>query len=95
MESQGAVEIGAIVLSSIGMIGGILMAIVKTIEKNGSVVKCNCCCGSCECDLRQPETRQMVAQLEMDRMNKVKKETTTTATRGRSTTEEMVDIDIV
>ena len=39
METEGAVQIGAIVLSSIGMVGGILMAIVKTIEKNGSVVK--------------------------------------------------------
>ena len=70
METEGAVQIGAIVLSSIGMVGGILMAIVKTIEKNGSVVKCNCCCGSCECDLRQPETRQMVAKLEMERIDK-------------------------
>ena len=88
METQGAVEIGAIVLSSIGMIGGILMAIVKTIEKNGSVVKCNCCCGSCECDLRQPETRQMVAKLEMERMENQK--TTTRDSKGS----EMIEIDI-
>ena len=68
--SQEAVEIGAIILSSIGMIGGIFMAIIKTIEKNGSIVKCNCCCGSCECDLRQPETRQMIAKLEMEKLQK-------------------------
>ena len=88
METQGAVEIGAIVLSSIGMIGGILMAIVNTIEKNGSVVKCNCCCGSCECDLRQPETRQMVAKLEMERIENQK--TTTRDSKGS----EMIEIDI-
>ena len=93
MEAQGAVEIGAIILSSIGMIGGILMAIVKTIEKNGSVVKCNCCCGSCECDLRQPETRQMVAQLEIDRMNTQKQEITNTR-NNTNISEEMVEIEL-
>ena len=86
MEAQGAVEIGAIILSSIGMIGGILMAIVNTIEKNGSVVKCSCCCGNCECDLRQPETRQMVAQLEMKRIENAKE----TSTKD----DEMVEISI-
>lgn len=98
MEAQGAVEIGAIVLSSIGMIGGILMAIIKTIEKNGSVVKCNCCCGSCECDLRQPETRQMVAKLEMDRMDKELKlkETSTKREKNRDSGDSngMIEIDI-
>tara|TARA_B100001758_G_C18227583_1_gene513613 strand:- start:59 stop:331 length:273 start_codon:yes stop_codon:yes gene_type:complete len=88
MEAQGAVEVGAIVLSSIGMIGGILMAIVKTIEKNGSIVKCNCCCGSCECDLRQPETRQMVAKLEMEREINARKLTTT------HDKDEMIEINI-
>ena len=63
MESQEAIEIGGIILSSIGMIGGILMAIIKIIEKNGSIVKCNCCCGSCECDLRKPETRQLEIEM--------------------------------
>lgn len=71
--SQEAVEIGAIILSSIGMVGGIFMAIIKTIEKNGSIVKCNCCCGSCECDLRQPETRQMIAKLEMERLERLER----------------------
>ena len=90
MESQEAVEIGAIILSSIGMIGGILMAIIKTIEKNGSIVKCNCCCGSCECDLRQPETRQMVAKLEMERLDReIKLHETTSRNK-----EEMIEIDI-
>ena len=87
MESQEAVEIGAIILSSIGMIGGILMAIIKTIEKNGSIVKCNCCCGSCECDLRQPETRQMVAKLEMERERNARNTTT-------HNKDEMIEIDI-
>lgn len=58
MEVQQTVGIGAIVLSSITILGGIFMAVVKMVEKNGSVVKCNCCCGSCECDMRKSETRQ-------------------------------------
>ena len=86
MEPQ-AVEIGAIVLSSIGMIGGIIMALVKTIEKNGSVIKCHCCCGKCECDLRQAETRQMVAQLELE---KEKNKNTTT----RNSTVELEEISL-
>lgn len=100
MQAQGAVEIGAIVLSSIGMLGGIFMAIIKTIEKNGSIVKCQCCCGSCECDLRQPETRQMVAKLEMERMEREMKEkqtasvSSTRVSQQREDTEEMIEIDI-
>ena len=100
MQAQGAVEIGAIVLSSIGMMGGIFMAIIKTIEKNGSIVKCQCCCGSCECDLRQPETRQMVAKLEMERMDRMEREmkikdiSSTRVSQQREDSEEMIEIDI-
>lgn len=90
MEPQ-AVEIGAIILSSIGMIGGIIMALVKTIEKNGSVIKCHCCCGKCECDLRQAETRQMVAQLELEQeKNKCQNKNTTT----RNSTVELEEISL-
>ena len=92
MEQQ-TVEIGAIILSSIGMIGGIIMALVKTIEKNGSVIKCHCCCGKCECDLRQAETRQMVAQLELEKeknKNKCQNKNTTT----RNSTVELEEISL-
>ena len=69
MEAEQTVEIGAIILSSITILGGIFMALVKTIEKNGSVIKCNCCCGTCECDMRQAETRQIIARIQEKNMS--------------------------
>ena len=64
MEVGQTVEVGAVVLSSITILGGVFMALVKTIEKNGSVIKCKCCCGTCECDMRQAETRQIIARMQ-------------------------------
>lgn len=56
-------EVGVIVLSAIAMVGGFLMALIKMFERNGAVIKCKGCCGDCECDMRQPETRQAELKL--------------------------------